>query len=696
MPEFIAYHNRSASFHQKQFNKLRPQGYRLISLSVYNNLPGLGLKPQYAAVWVKRPGPSWAATHNASAAEYQAFFDKWAAEGFHPVLISISGTGDDLVFAGTMEKRSGPVPLTRFGLRSKPTNEEPTDSGTIEFWDHQAREKDWILTEATIYGVGKERRYAGIWAPNNSGIAWNAEGINETADEYQARFDAQHSGWGRPALVDISLDGRYLSIFRDDQIGPWKARHDMTSDGYQEEFDKLTRQGFYPISVRGGGFGPGHRFAALFVKQEEVVQRNWSIAGGPGVRKIDAAVRGIMQDSNCRGAALALVKGTKLIFARGYTLAEPGYPQIQPTTLFRQASVSKVLTGIAIYQLIEEGKLSLEDKVQQLLNLKTPDGSPPTDPRFFDMTVRHLLEHTAGLDGNAIWREEKILAAHNAAHPGSPFHLPITHKMAESFIATQMLKWAPGAPGEQQYCNACYWLAGRIVAKMRGAPHFAAAIQPTILAPLNISRIRLSRNLIEEQLIDEARYHSPTLHIQKSEITPDRPLVARQYGGNNLSLSDASGGMSAAVVDLARIIAALNAPQGTAMLSEQSVQTMLANGAKLTAAGMERAGHGFDVVAHAGSSSGNFHANKGGAIHAAQSVFYYDSDDISMVLVWNTSNMIKGWFPNFPAVLNVANNIDWSAKDLFPQFGMPSLVQLGKVISKHPIPINKRKSVPQK
>ena len=64
MPEFVAYHNRSTKFHQQQFNKLRPKGFRLISLSVYNNLPGLGLKPQYAAVWVKRSGPSWAAEVN--------------------------------------------------------------------------------------------------------------------------------------------------------------------------------------------------------------------------------------------------------------------------------------------------------------------------------------------------------------------------------------------------------------------------------------------------------------------------------------------------------------------------------------------------------------------------------------------------------------------------------------------------------
>ena len=56
-----------------------------------------------------------------------------------------------------------------------------------------------------------------------------------------------------------------------------------------------------------------------------------------------------------RGASLAVVSGTRLVYTRGYTLAEPGYPDIQPTTFFRQASVSKMFTAGAIYQLMDEG-----------------------------------------------------------------------------------------------------------------------------------------------------------------------------------------------------------------------------------------------------------------------------------------------------------------------------------------------------
>src|SRR5437879_243022 len=47
---FVAYHGRAGSYHQTQFDKLRPLGYRIISLSVYDD----PTNPLYAAVWVKR------------------------------------------------------------------------------------------------------------------------------------------------------------------------------------------------------------------------------------------------------------------------------------------------------------------------------------------------------------------------------------------------------------------------------------------------------------------------------------------------------------------------------------------------------------------------------------------------------------------------------------------------------------------
>ena len=71
MPTFIAYHGKTGAEHQVQFNSLRQQGYRMISLSLYNDSDS----PRYAAVWVEKGGSAWAAFHGKSASEYQQFFN---------------------------------------------------------------------------------------------------------------------------------------------------------------------------------------------------------------------------------------------------------------------------------------------------------------------------------------------------------------------------------------------------------------------------------------------------------------------------------------------------------------------------------------------------------------------------------------------------------------------------------------------
>ena len=103
--DFIAYHDRTSQDHQNQFNTLYPQGYRIISLSVYQPAD-----PRYAAVWVRRPGSDWSAVHGVNAAGYQAAFDNAAAAGFHPTIIAAAGPASSAVFAGVFEKRPGPVP----------------------------------------------------------------------------------------------------------------------------------------------------------------------------------------------------------------------------------------------------------------------------------------------------------------------------------------------------------------------------------------------------------------------------------------------------------------------------------------------------------------------------------------------------------------------------------------------------------
>src|SRR5690606_28643588 len=75
--------------------------------------------------------------------------------------------------------------------------------------------------------------------------------------------------------------------------------------------------------------------------------------------------------------------------------------ETRPDHLFRVASISKTITGIAILKLFEEGRLSLD---QQVLGpegiLGTHYGTAPYGKGINEITIRHLLQHTAGGWGN--------------------------------------------------------------------------------------------------------------------------------------------------------------------------------------------------------------------------------------------------------------------------------------------------------
>jgi CubicO group peptidase (beta-lactamase class C family) len=654
--DFIAYHDRTSADHQQRFDNLFPQGWRMISLSVY----GRRHDERYAAVWVKRAGPDWSAVHGVDGAGYQAAFDRAARAGFKPVLLAAAGSANDPVFAGTFERTAEPIPLTRFGLRHGPD----TDASTIEHWIAEARKNGWHPTAIAVYGSGADLRYAGIWEANRAAVTWTQDGLDDDFTAHQQRFDALVPVGARPVQVAVSPDGRYASIYRDDQIGEWIARHGMTSQGYQQEFDRVVPQGFYPIDVHAGGEGGGTRFAAIFARQEAVVPLTWHPPTGPvAIPALDDVIRQAMARHRIRGAALALVRQGRLVYARGYTCAEPGYPSVQPTTLFRQASVSKTIVALAAHRLIQDGRLTLTTAVQSVLHLRKPDGSAPA-PSFDQVTVQHLLEHRSGLPTNPYGIEPSVASAFNVP-------LPVDGAMTDRYQLTLPATAPPAMPA---YSNWGYFLLGHVVMAVTGTSTLVDALHGLLTQPLGITRLRLSRTRLDHQASDEARYHPTVLAAHPNVVTPDRRLMTDGYGGFwDLDRNDGGGGLSAAVVDVARLLAMLDVRTGNPVLTPASIANLFT----LAQAG---GGHGFDSAHVIDAAAGTYYGMKGGSLgESSQNCVRYKTGDLSMVMCWNRHDIAEGnsdgwWYPDYPALLNVAAAPSWGAQDLFPSFGMPSLV----------------------
>jgi CubicO group peptidase (beta-lactamase class C family) len=167
------------------------------------------------------------------------------------------------------------------------------------------------------------------------------------------------------------------------------------------------------------------------------------------------------------GAAVAVVRDGRVVFARGYGMAnlEHGVP-ISRETVFDIASVSKQFAGMAIAMLAREGRVELDAEVQRYLPDVPYFGAP--------ITVRHLLHHTSGLRD---WPEAMLAS-------GVRYEDVISFADIGRMVRRQReLDFAPGA--EFLYSNTGYNLLAEIVEAVTGEA-FAAWTGRNLFEPLGM------------------------------------------------------------------------------------------------------------------------------------------------------------------------------------------------------------------
>ncbi|MGW0481943.1 serine hydrolase domain-containing protein [Nonomuraea sp. NPDC003214] len=255
----------------------------------------------------------------------------------------------------------------------------------------------------------------------------------------------------------------------------------------------------------------------------------------------DAAMKKFIAERDISCAQLAVAKNGKILLARGYGSYTYGrYVRlVQPTSLFRIASLSKSITAAAIARLAQDGKLSLGDTVTELLGL-----SADADPRLADVTLWRLMQHTGGWDRDAtldqLWADHTISAALDVP-------LPIGHAEIMRYATARKLDFAPGS--RYAYSNYGYMLLGRIIAKVSGMS-YESYVRQRILAPAGITRMLLGRSASGQQYAAEVRYQS--VYTRKSVLDDGGATVPYPYGGFNMANQDANGGWLGSAVDLVK------------------------------------------------------------------------------------------------------------------------------------------------
>jgi N-acyl-D-amino-acid deacylase len=284
----------------------------------------------------------------------------------------------------------------------------------------------------------------------------------------------------------------------------------------------------------------------------------------PAFEGLDQNIRQLMQQYSIPGLALGITKGGKLVFAHGYGFAAlESQTPVNPTTLFRLASVSKPLTASAADKLVELGKLAYGTKAFNVLSMLQPLPGGTEDPRVNEITIWELEEHESGwadnIGGNRYGDFVAAAAAENLPLPGT-FPGLIEYELGKP------LDLDPGTA--YYYCNFCYGVLAQAVQQASGAD-YETFVRQNVLALAGLSQTRIAGRTESERYPNEATYYLPPGTPLAPRAYADLPpLVPEQYGGQvgaDWGTGSAAGAWISNTIELLRLVASVTLAQSPSL-----------------------------------------------------------------------------------------------------------------------------------
>jgi CubicO group peptidase (beta-lactamase class C family) len=221
-----------------------------------------------------------------------------------------------------------------------------------------------------------------------------------------------------------------------------------------------------------------------------------------------------------------------------------------PANRFRIASVTKPITSVAVFSLVEEGRLKLSDRAfGPGAVLGTDYGHPPYHPHVDEITLEHLLTHTCGGWSNAP----------NGPHGRDPMFINVEMNQAQLIAWTLRNRPLENPPGVHfDYSNFGYCVLGRVIEKITRQP-YAAYVREAVLKRCGIDDMTIAGNTLAQRQSGEVKYYG--------------------QGGNpygmNVTRMDSHGGWIARPADLVQFFMHVDGfPVPPNILKPQTIQTM--------------------------------------------------------------------------------------------------------------------------
>jgi CubicO group peptidase (beta-lactamase class C family) len=258
--------------------------------------------------------------------------------------------------------------------------------------------------------------------------------------------------------------------------------------------------------------------------------------GGPVEERFQPLARAMEQErvaAGVPGAAIAIVEGGEVTFARGFGTKSPeGGEAVEPSTLFRIGSCSKMLTAIAVLQTVADGQVAIERPVTDYV----PDFHFTREGTTVEgITVRNLLTHTSGIvDAEAV-----------TTNPEDSADEAMGQYIAGPFADSAYPMVPPST--FYNYANPNYLLLGRLAELVTQEP-YRLLMQEKVFMPLGMERtFAASADVVADG--DYALAKSGCSASDSSCATG--PVVQPEFFDN--AWLRPSGGIWSSVLDLAKV-----------------------------------------------------------------------------------------------------------------------------------------------
>ncbi len=232
---------------------------------------------------------------------------------------------------------------------------------------------------------------------------------------------------------------------------------------------------------------------------------------------IDRLMRDFAERAKVPGIGYGIIVDGKVVHLGVSGLRDvKAHAPVESTSVFRIASMTKSFTALAILQLRDAGKLSLEDPaetyVPELRGLRYPTSDSPR------ITIRHLLSHSEGFPEDNPWGDQQL-------------------SRTDAEMAAMMRQGIPfsTAPGTTyEYSNSGFAILGRIVATVSGMP-YARYIRERILLPLGMTVTTLEASQVPPERLAHGYRRQDDQWLEEAQL-PDGAFGA--MGGMLTSIAD--------------------------------------------------------------------------------------------------------------------------------------------------------------